>query len=149
MAQNPLSSNIVNPPPGPQQSLLNSIFSTSATGKGGNPIGMDLFNFAGGILPKAMQDQITATTNDQFGRLGARFGTDLGTAISRGLGQAGAQQSQWALGDILGLGGTTAGFEFQGTQNALNRGLQEFLANNNQNLILQLLPMLLGGSVGG
>src|SRR5690349_6764801 len=106
-----MASNIVPSKPGDQEKLLDSLFTGSATGQGGGPIAQNLFSLGQGILPKPMQDMITATTNDQFGKLGARFGTDLGTAISRGLGQAGSAQSLDAISQILGLGGTTAGFQ--------------------------------------
>lgn len=135
-------SNLVNPPPGPQQSILNQMFATASPN-----VGKWLNNYASGVLPQPLQDQIVGRTNENFGRLGARFGTDLGTAISRGLGQAGANQSQWAIGDILGLGGTTAGFEFQGVQNSLDRALKEYLGNqqSSDSLLNVLLPILLGG----
>lgn len=142
-----MASNLVNPPAGPQQNLLNNLFSGSVTGQGGGPIANQLFSLGQGVLPKPMQDMITATTNEQFGKLGARFGTDLATSISRGLGQAGSQQSLSAIQQILGLGGTTSGFEFQGTQNSLERALKEFLANQENDLTMQLLPLLLGAGV--
>src|SRR6185369_16571699 len=75
-----LGSNLTPTSVGPQESLLDQLFSGSVTGHGGGPIAQQLFSLGQGILPKPMQDMITGTTNDQFGRLGARFGTDLGTA---------------------------------------------------------------------
>lgn len=136
---------------GQQENLLRMLFKGSVTGSGGgatSPISNQLFSLGQGILPQPMQDQITATTNDQFGKLGARFGTDLATSISRGLGQAGSQQSLAAINQMLGLGGTTAGFEFQRSENALDRALREFLQGSQNDLTMQLLPLLLGGGIG-
>ena len=141
-------SNIIPTGVGPQESLLDKLFSGSVTGQGGGPIANMLFSLGQGILPKPMQDMITGTTNDQFGKLGARFGTDLATAISRGLGQAGSTQALSAINEILGLGGTTTGFEFQRSTDAMNRAFQEFMQNNGQDTTMQLISMLLGGGLG-
>jgi len=132
-------------PVGPQETLMDKLFGGALTGQGGGPIGNMLYSLGQGILPKPLQDMITGTTNEQFGKLGARFGTDLGTAVSRGLGQAGSTQALNAINSIIGLGGTTAGFEFQRGENGMNRALQEFLQGNNQDSTMQLLQMLLGG----
>lgn len=140
-------SNLVIPPAGPQRTLLNDWFKFSSKGGGGIPGANTLFNFSKGELPQSMTDWITASTNEQFGKLGARFGTDLATSISRGLGQAASQNSMGAINQILGLGGTTAGFEFQNTQNALDRALKEYGINSQMDLTMQLLPLLLGGGL--
>lgn len=128
-----------------EEKLLDRLFFGSATGQGGGPIANQLFNLGMGRLPPAMQDYITAQTNEQFGHLGARFGTDLGTAIARGLGQAGATQSMNAINSILNLGGTTAGFQFNRGENALQRALQEYIVNKQTDPSNMLLQALLGG----
>ena len=138
-----MASNLVPSKVGPQERTLDQLFTQSSQGLG--PI---LNQFAQGNLPQSMRDWITGTTNEQFGGLGARFGTDLGTAISRGLGLAGAQQAQWAMGDVLGLGKTTAGFEFQRSKDALDRALQEWVTSQQGDLTSQILQSLLGGGLG-
>ncbi len=123
------------------ENILRNLFKQSSMGIGGqlNSLGM-------GILPKAMQDQITATTNEQFGGLGARFGTDLATATTRGLGQAGASQSLSAINQILNLGGTATGFEFDRSENALDRALQEWMKG--QDVDMNMVNALMGGGFG-
>lgn len=129
----------------PEEQLLDRMFFGSATGQGGGPIANQLFNLGMGRLPPAMADWITANNNEQFGHLGSRFGTDLAMANARGLGLAGAQQSQNAIHEILGLGGTTAGFQFNRGENALNRAMQEYIAKQQNDPMNSLLQALLGG----
>lgn len=132
----------------PEEGLLDRMFRGSATGKGGGPIAQQLFQLGMGNIPGPLAEQIVGSTNEQFGKMGARFGTDLGTAISRGLGQAGAATSLDAIKQILGLGGTTAGFQFQRGESGLDRSLQDLLSQRQTDLMSALLPALLGG-LGG
>ena len=141
--------NVTYSPVGDQEKLLNMLFSGSVTGQGGGPIGNMLYALGQGQLPRPLAEQITSTTNEQFGKLGARFGTDLGTAVSRGLAQASSTQALNAINQILGLGGTTAGFQFQRGEDALQRAMQEFIAQQQMDPITSLLPTLLGGFGGG
>src|ERR1043166_8320878 len=60
----------------PQENLLQQLFQGSATGQGTNPIAQQLYSLGMGQIPGPMADQITATTNEQFGKLGSRFGTE-------------------------------------------------------------------------
>ena len=130
-----------NPTPiGPMEQILQQMFSQASPGIGGQ-----LNSLAMGVLPKPMQEWITATTNEQFGGLGARFGTDLATATSRGLGQAGAAQSLGAINQILGLGGTTTGFEFQRSDDAFDRALQEWITSQQFDPMNDIFAALLGG----
>jgi hypothetical protein len=137
--------NLVPSKPGGQEKTLDQIFTSGAGPGNGSLLGQHLNSLAMGILPQSMQDLITATTNEQFGHLGARFGTDLGTAISRGLGQAGAEQSLNAMHELFGLGGVTAGFQFNRGENALNRALQEWQTSQQTDLTTSILGALLGG----
>ncbi len=138
-------SNLVPSTSGSAEDILNNILGGAAGGGLGGQLGAHLNSLAMGILPKAMQDMITATTNEQFGSMGARFGTDLATATSRGLGQAGAQQSLNAMHELFGLGGTAAGFQFQRGENALDRALKEFEIGQQGDLTSSILGALLGG----
>lgn len=130
---------------GPMEQLLDRLFKGSVTGKGGGPIANQLFNLGLGQLPPALAEQIVGTTNEQFGKMGARFGTDLGTAQARGLAQAAAQQSLNAIREILGLGGTTAGFQFSRGESALQRAMQEFITQQQMDPLSGILQGLLGG----
>lgn len=130
---------------GPMEQLLDRLFKGSVTGKGGGPIANQLFNMGLGMLPPALAEQIVGTTNEQFGKLGARFGTDLATAQARGLAQASEAQSLNAIREILGLGGTTAGFQFQRGESALQRAMQEFIAQQQMDPLSGILQGLLGG----
>jgi hypothetical protein len=140
--------NVSYSPVGPQETLLDKLFGGAVTGQGGGPIAQQLFSLGQGILPQPMQDMITGTTNEQFGKLGARFGTDLATSISRGLGQAGATQSLNAINSILGLGGTTAGFQFARGESGMDRALKEYLGNLQNDPMNSLISALLGGGLG-
>jgi hypothetical protein len=121
------------------------LFKGSVTGKGGGPIANMLYNLGLGQLPPALAEQIIGKTNEQFGKMGARFGTDLGTAQARGLAQASESQSLDAIRQILGLGGTTAGFQFQRGESALQRAMQEFLGQQQMDPMNSILQSLLGG----
>lgn len=129
---------------GQQETWLDQLFGGAIGKGGGGPIAQQLFSLGQGILPQSMQDMITATTNEQFGGMGARFGTDLATATSRGLGQAGAMQSLQAIHEILGLGGTTTGFEFKRSEDAMDRALQEWQTSQQFDSQDGLLKALLG-----
>ena len=141
------SGNVVPSQIGPMESLLQQHFQGSLGGGQGGPIANMLFSLGQGQLPQALTDSITATTNEQYGKMGARFGTDLGTAISRGLGQASAGMSLDAIDRILGLGGTATGFEFQRSESALDRALQEYLQQQQGAFSMDnsLLMALMGG----
>lgn len=142
--------NVTYSPVSPQEQLLQMLFQGSVTGQGGGPIGSQLFNLAQGQLPPALAQQIMGNTAESFGKLGARFGTDLGTAMSRGLAQASESQSLNALQQILGLGGTTAGFQFARGESGLGRAMQEFIAQQQNDPMMSIINALLGGSgLGG
>lgn len=128
-----------------QELLLDKLFKGAVTGQGGGPLAGQLFNFALGRLPRSMAEGIIGQTNESFGKLGARFGTDLGTAQARGLAQAAEQQSLNAISQILGLGGTTAGFQFQRGENALDRAMREYIAKLQSDPMNNILSQLLGG----
>lgn len=162
MAENNIfgaDSGAVAPPIGPQQELLNTIFSNTVGEGGGdltnwlrglaspegdtswitnlakggaNPFmdwwkaaaysgrppgipegtGMgtakSLHRMALGKLPQPLVDLITGNTNEQFGAMGNRFGTDVANATARGVGEAGAQATQGALQQLI-QGGSAAG----------------------------------------
>jgi hypothetical protein len=131
--------------PGDQEKLLDWLFRGGATGQGGSAVGNTLYNFAQGKLPKSMVDWITQSTDDQFGKMGARFGTDLGTAVSRGLAQASESKALDAMHELFGLGGTTAGFQFTRGENALERALKEWQTRQQTDMNSELLKILLGG----
>jgi hypothetical protein len=121
------------------------LFKGSITGKGGGPIANMLYNLGLGQLPPALAEQIVGKTNEQFGKMGARFGTDLGTAQARGLAQASESQSLDAIKQILGLGGTTAGFQFSRGENALERAMKEFISQQQTDPLTSILQSLLQG----
>lgn len=149
--------------PGGQESLLNQYFREALTGKdrfgaSGNPVAQTLFSLAQGKLPDPLTNLITSQTNDQFGKLGARFGTDLANATSRGLGEASAQQALAAQGLLANIGSTTSGQELTANQNALDRALKqsesgldralsEYLAKLQNDPTLSLLKVLLGSGL--
>lgn len=137
--------NVTYSPVGDQEKLLDMLFKGSVTGKGGGPIANMLYNLGLGQLPPALAQQIVGTTNEQFGKMGARFGTDLATADARGLAQASEAQSLNAIRQILGLGGTTAGFQFQRGESALQRAMQEFIAQQQMDPLNSILQSLMGG----
>src|SRR5512143_1872668 len=137
--------NITYSPVGSQEALLDKLFRGSITGQGGGPIAQMLYNMGLGQLPPAMAQGIIGQTNEQFGKMGARFGTDLGTAQARGLAQAAETRSLDAIQQILGLGGTTAGFQFARGENAMERALREFIAQQQADPMNNILQSLLGG----
>lgn len=142
--------NVTYSPVGEQERLLDMLFTGAVSGQGGGPIGNQLFNFAQGQLPPALAQQIMGQTGEQFGKMGARFGTDLGTAMSRGLAQASESQSLDAIKQILGLGGTTAGFQFARGESGLQRAMQEFLGAQQTDPMMSIIGALLGTSgLGG
>jgi len=140
-----MGSNLVPSVAGDQEKLLDQLFTTGATGQGGNKVGLTLNSLAQGFLPQPMQDWITADANENFGKLGARFGTDLGGQITRNLGLAGSQQALNAMHELFGLGGTTANFQFQRSENALDRALKEWQTSQQTDLSSSILMALLGG----
>jgi hypothetical protein len=144
--------NVVYSTPGSQETQLDSLFSNAVGGtKGSQALGNQLHSLAMGILPRPMADWITASTNEQFGKLGSRFGSDLADAIAQGLGVAGSQESLAALNDLFNLGGTTAGFQFQRGENALQRAVQTYgidKQSQSSDQTFQLLNALLGGGLG-
>lgn len=137
--------NVTYSPVGPQETLLDKLFKGSVTGKGGGPIANMLYNLGLGQLPPALAEQIIGKTNEQFGNMGARFGTDLGTAQARGLAQASEAQSLAAIQQILGLGGTTAGFQFTRGESALERAMKEFISQQQTDPLTSILQSLLQG----
>jgi hypothetical protein len=140
--------NIAYSPVGEQERILDMMFNGAASGSGGGPIANQLFNLGMGRLPPALAEQIMGQTSEQFGKMGARFGTDLGTAMTRGLAQASEAQSLDAIKSILGLGGTTAGFQFQRGESGLNRGIQDLMSQRQTDPMLGLVNALLGGGFG-
>lgn len=137
--------NVTYSPVGDQEKILDQLFKGSVTGQGGGPIAKMLYNLGLGQLPPALAQQIVGTTNEQFGKMGARFGTDLATADARGLAQASEAQALSAIRQILGLGGTTAGFQFQRGESALERAMREFIAQQQMDPLNSVLQSLLGG----
>lgn len=156
--------------PGQAETLLNQIFSgqAGATGAalgkllagGGNPF---INQLSRGQIPPALLQQFqrqqalqNAGITESFGRVGARFGTDLAGTLGIEAGNAlndlavnvinralEAQQlrqyaMQTAVSQALGLGQNLAGTEFSRQENALTRALQEFL-NTNPLFLLQTL----------
>ncbi len=132
-----------------QENILDRLFKGSASGQGGGPLAHMLYSLGMGQLPPAIAEGIVSQNNEQFGKLGARFGTDLATANARGLAQASEGQSLNAIDKILNLGTTTSGFQFQRGENALQRALQEYITQQQTDPLKSILPALLGGMGGG
>lgn len=75
-----------------------------------------------------------ANTIESFGAGGARFGTDLANVLGKQSGDARVNframlqdRANAAQQNVLNLGATTAGFQFQRGENAYERALKEFL----------------------
>ncbi len=134
---------------GSQENIMDRLFKGAATGQGGGPLAHMLYSLGMGQLPPAVAEGIVSQNNEQFGKLGARFGTDLATANARGLAQASEGQSMSAIDKILNLGQSNSTFQFSRGEAGLSRALQEYIAQLQNDPLQKILPALLGGLGGG
>jgi hypothetical protein len=143
--------------PGAPERWLRRFTRTSLYGGGrGGPLAETLFNLGQGQIPDAIQQQFEtnlarsqAATTEGFGRIGARFGTDLADTLARNANEANVNlqaaamdRALQAIGQATGVGTTAAGLQFQRREGALDRALKAFIAEMQMDPLLKILEML-------
>lgn len=126
--------------PGLDEQILSQFFS-GALGlqQPKSPLAGVLRDYGSGKIPPNILanfrnelDRSNAGITESFGKVGARFGTDLADTLSRNAGQAttglfaGAEDRALdAIRTALGVGTTTAGLQFQRSEGGLDRLIQD------------------------
>jgi hypothetical protein len=149
---------------GIDERLLREFFRSSLLGGGkGGPLSNTLFTLGQGQIPPAIQQQFDtnlarsqAATTEGFGRVGARFGTDLADTLARNANEANVNlqasamdRALQAIGQATGVGTTVSGMQFARGEGALDRALKAYIAELQMDPLNQLLQMILGGGIPG
>ena len=150
--------------PGPITSVVNDLLTAAIKGGGlGGPAGKTLYSLSGGNIPEAIQkqfqmnlDRSNANVTERMGLVGQRFGTDLTRTLSEAsnlanvnLSAAAMDRALAAISQIIGLGTGQSALELQGSEGALNRASQQFMASQANDPMLALLQLLLSAGGGG